>query len=333
MVLHMKLDRNCLQPLPAHAVLSDPDWHIWGGSLVCTPDGMCHLLVARWPKASGFSAWVTHSEIAYATAREPTGPYTIRGTALGRRVPGFWDSDNAHNPLILAHEGRFYLYYTGNFGDGNWWTHRNNQRVGVAVSDHPAGPWQRSEFPLIEVTPGSWDHQITACPIVTRGGDGRFYLVYKGVSEGPPPFGGQVRMGLAIAERPEGPFVKQDGTFFDVPGVKFPSDDNFIWFANGEFHAIVKDYGGNFQSEAHEALVLFHSIDAKHWRLDNDPVLSTFEIKRDDGTITRPLARLDQPQLGFDSQGRPVVLLLAVKVHDDSDNSDCAYNIQVPLKC
>lgn len=328
----MTLNRDWLRPLPAHAILQDPDWHIWGGGMVRTSDGVCHLLVARWERRHGFPAWVTHSEIAYASAPDPTGPYTIQGTALGRREPGFWDSDNAHNPMILAHGGRFYLYYTGNTGDGDWWTHRNHQRIGVAVADHPAGPWRRSDVPLVDVTPGSWDHQITSSPIVTRGGDGRFYMVYKGVSDGPQPFGGQVRMGLAIADEPQGPFVKQPGNFFDAPGVKFPSDDNFIWFADGKFHAIVKDYGGNFQSQAREALVLFHSSDGRHWTLDGaDPVLSLFELRWADGRITRPLARLDQPQIGFDDDGRPAVLFLAVKEHRDDDNRDCSFNVQVPL--
>lgn len=301
--------------------------------MVRTADGICHLLVARWPRERGFNAWVTHSEIAYATAPEPAGPYVIHGTALGRRAPGYWDADNAHNPMTLEQGGKYYLYYTGNYGDGDWWTHRNHQRIGVAVADHPAGPWQRSDRPLIDVSPGSWDHQIAACPIVTPGGDGRFYMVYKGVSQGPQPFGGQVRMGLAIAQDPAGPFLKQPGNFFDAPGVKFPSDDNFIWYADGQFHAIVKDYGGHFQSHAHEALVLFRSPDAHHWELDGpDPLLSRFELHWADGRITRPLARLDQPQLWHGSNGQPAVLFLAVKERPDSDNDDLAYNVHIPLR-
>ena len=329
----MILPRSSLQPLPAHAILRDPNWHIWGGGMVRTDDGVCHLLIARWRKEFGFAAWVTHSEIAHATAIEPTGPYTIRGTVLGRRSPGFWDSDNAHNPMPLAHGGKYYLYYTGNYGNGDWWTHRNHQRLGVAVADHPAGPWLRRDTPLVDVTPGSWDHQITACPIVTAGADGRFYMVYKGVANGPQPFGGQVRMGLAIAERPDGPFVKQPGNFFDAPGAKFPSDDNFVWHAHGAFHAIVKDYGGHFQRHAKEALVLFNSPDARHWQpASPDPLLSLFELHWADGRIVKPLARLDQPQLWHNAAGQPAILFLAVKEHDDKNDTDVSYNVHVPLR-
>jgi hypothetical protein len=275
--------------------------------------------------------------VAWATADAPGGPYTIRGAAIAPRSDGTpadaWDSANIHNPFPLEVDGKYYLYYTGNHGDGDWWTHRNHQRIGVAVADHPGGPWRRRPAPLLDVTPGSWDAIVANCPVVTRGGDGRFYMVYKGVSEGPRPFGGQVRMGLAIAERPEGPFVKQPGNFFDAPGVKFPSDDNYIWHDGTRFHAIVKDYGGHFQKVAREALVLFTSADCRRWELAPDPVLSTFHLRHADGTTSPLLHRLDQPQLVFDrATGRPVTLLLAVKERDDKDDADLSYHVQVPLR-
>lgn len=322
-----------LRPVPETGILKDPDWHVWGGGMLRTADGVCHLLVARWPREHGFAAWATHSEIAWATAAAPGGPYTFQGTVIGRRSSEFWDGDCAHNPMLLAHDGRYYCYYTGNRADGDWWAHRNRQRVGVAVAAHPGGPWERSDAPLLETSPGAWDHLITACPIVTRGGDGRFYMVYKGVADGPPPFGGAVRLGLAIADHPAGPFVKQPGNFFDSPGVKFPSDDNFIWYAGDRFYAIVKDYGGHFQKQAKEALVRFVSPDCRHWEVDGDnAVISTFKLHMAGGGVVEPLARLDQPQVWFDEQGCPAVLFLAVKERHDRDNSDLAYNVQVPLK-
>ena len=325
-------DRFQLGPVGPSNILHDPQWHIWGGGVVRADDGLYYMLVARWPREKGFAAWVTHSEIACATSTSPQGPYTMQGTVIGRRDGRWWDADNCHNPMPIRVNDRFYCYYTGNYGSGEWWDHRNHQRVGYAVADHPTGPWKRADVPLISTTPGAWDHLMTACPVVTRGGDERFYMVYKGVSKGSPPFGGQVRMGLAIADRPEGPFVKQTGNFFDAPGVKFPSDDNYIWFKDGAFHAIVKDYGGNFQNKHREALVRFVSTDCLHWEVDGaNPVLTDFTYLRDDGQRVGPVQRLDQPQIIFDDTGTPLVLLLAVKEHPDDVNDDTAYNIHVPL--
>jgi hypothetical protein len=140
-------------------------------------------------------------------------------------------------------------------------------------------------------------------------------------------------MGLAIADHPLGPWRKQPGTFFDAPGVKFPSDDNFIWAQDGVFHAIVKDYGSHFQNRFKEALVLFRSATAREWELEaGDPVLTPFRIAWADGTVTPHVARLDQPQLWRDASGQPAVLFLAVKETGDENNDDVSYNIQVPLR-
>jgi hypothetical protein len=322
---------QCIQPPPRHAVLRLDDWFVWGASMIRTANGICHMLFARWPKEHGFNAWATHSEIAHATARDPLGPYHVQGVALGAR-PGAWDADNAHNPTIVEFDGVYYLYYTGNYGDGTFWDHRNHQRVGVAVADHPSGPWSRFDAPLLDVTPNGWDHLLTSSPTVTRNDAGTYFLVYKGVSAGEMPFGGRVRIGVATSRHPLGPFEKQPHTIFDHPTARFPTDDNFIWFQGNRFYAIVKDYGGYFSGCEAPALVLFQSQDGLHWRLAAHALVSRFRIQWEDGAVTENIHRFEQPQLWM-SDGQPAVLFLAVKERDDSINEDRSYNIHIPLCC
>lgn len=323
-----------LQPVQKRSVLRDPAWFYWGGGMVRTRDGVCYMLVARWPQEKGFNAWVTHSEVAYATARHPLGPYEYKSTALARhdktRV-GKWDYDNLHNPLIQEFDGRYYLYYTGNAGNGEWWDHRNHQRAGVAVADHPAGPWRRFDQPLLDVTPGSFDHLLTSSPTVARNRKGDYILIYKGVSAGKPPFGGNVRMGVAIGKHPAGPFRKLNVTVFDHPTAKFPTDDNFIWFQNDQFYAIVKDYGGHYSPLGKTSLVLFESLDGLKWELSRYALVAPFELRWADGSVTAPLHRYEQPQVWLEN-GQPSVLFLAVKERNDQDNNDLSYNIQVSLR-
>lgn len=77
------LDINALmQPIQPRSILRDPDWFIWGGGMVRTADGVCHMLFARWPRKEGFNAWVTHSEIAHATSNDPLGPWTVTARFL-----------------------------------------------------------------------------------------------------------------------------------------------------------------------------------------------------------------------------------------------------------
>jgi hypothetical protein len=57
----------------------------------------------------------------------------------------------------------------GNTGDGKAmttlnWSHSNHQRIGVSVADSPAGPWSRSDTPLIASIPGFHDALCLAKP-------------------------------------------------------------------------------------------------------------------------------------------------------------------------
>ena len=41
---------NRMKPVPETAKFIDPDFFIWGHSMVQDEDGLCHLLYSRWPK-------------------------------------------------------------------------------------------------------------------------------------------------------------------------------------------------------------------------------------------------------------------------------------------
>lgn len=318
--------------VPETGVFAAPEWHLWGGSAV-RHEGLWYRIFARWPRELGFRAWVTHSEVAAAVGDSPIGPWRDPRPLFGRGDPSAWDGANCHNPLPLFAEGRYWIFYTGNRGNGDFWEHRNNQRVGVAVADHPLGPWERMTAPLIDTTEGGWDHLMTALPAVTRGPDGYYRMLYKGVSAGKPPFGGNVRVGLAVAPHPAGPWEKQPGNFFFVDGVQFPSDDNCLWYDGERYRAIVKDYGGYFQNAAKPALVLFESPDAEHWRLSEpDPVLASFWLEFADGGVRGPLTRLEQQQIIFEPNGRAVALALSVKERPDEDGADAGYCVHIPLE-
>ena len=142
-------------------------------------------------------AWVTHSEIAHAVSNSPFGPFEFKDIALPVRGSAFWDGMVTHNPTVHFFTGKYYLYYTGNFGDGELtspklnWTHRNNQRIGVAVADNHNGPWKRFDKPIIDISSDTTAHdaQMMANPSVTQMPDGRYLMVYKAVArKRPQPF-------------------------------------------------------------------------------------------------------------------------------------------------
>jgi predicted GH43/DUF377 family glycosyl hydrolase len=326
--------QTMIQPIPATAKFINDTSYIWCGTLVKSHiDQKYHLFYSRWPREYGFSAWVTSSEVAHAVSDSPFGPFQFKDVTLPHRGPKYWDGMYTHNPTVHFFNGKYYLYYAGNFGDGKItspelnWSHRNNQRIGVAIADDPNGPWQRFDKPLIDISQDTMAHdaQMVANPSVTQMPDGRFLMVYKAVArKKPQPFGGPVVHLTAIAENPKGPFVKQNKPIFTAENVDFPAEDPYVWFQDNCYYAIVKDMNGAF-TNAGRSLVLFYSLDGLDWKLAKNPLVSDLNIKWEDGTIQK-LEALERPQLFFEN-GKMVALLCAV-----NETLEHSYNVQIPLK-
>lgn len=315
-------------PLQPRSVFRMDGWLVWGGSAVPGDDERYHLYFSRWPEDAGHHGWVTHSQIAHAVADDPLGPFVFVDTALRRsaNAPDAWDRDVFHNPTVLRHGGRYYLYYTGNRGNGEYWTHRNNQRIGIAVADGPDGPWTRRDEPLIDVSESGFDSLITTNPSCAIGPDGRFLMVYKcSDRRGEAPKFGPVVHAVAWAERPDGPFRKHPEPIFTADDAWFPGEDPFVWYDGDRFRAVLKDMGRNYADEE-RALVLFESTDGVDWRPSEQLVLCTRRIATGPGkTVT--YHRLERPQLLVES-GRPTVLYAAAKPSPDADES---FNVHLAL--
>ncbi|MGQ1788099.1 glycoside hydrolase family protein [Saccharicrinis sp. GN24d3] len=312
----------------------------WGGSLVKGQDGLYHMFYSRWKKDLGW-AWVTHSEIAHAVSESPYGPFKHKNITLPVRGEEYWDGLCTHNPTVHKFNGKYYLYYMGNTGDGKNpcspgklkynWMHRNNQRIGVAVADDPNGPWKRSDDPLIDVSPDStaMDALLVSNPSVTQRPDGGFMMVYKAVGKKKKRIsGGPVVHCVATSDSPTGPFKKYDLPVFTAEGHDFPAEDPSIWFQDGKYRAIVKDMHGAF-TKAGQALVLFESEDGFDWKLADNSLVSKLQINMASGELIK-LKHLERPQI-YRENGKPIALLCAADTMD-SNGVLHAWNVQIPLK-
>ncbi len=138
----------------------------------------------------------------------------------------------------------------------------------MANADDPNGPLQRFDKPIIGISAYTTAHdaQMVANPLVTHMPDGRFLMVYKAVTRKKPQlFGGQVVHLTAIADKPEGHYVKQYKPIFTAENIDFPPEDPFVWYQNNCYYDIVKDMKGSF-TNAGRSLVLFYSIDGLGWK-------------------------------------------------------------------
>lgn len=324
-----------VQPVPAAAKFTDPDWHIWCGAPVRTPDGKCHLYFSRWPKAAGFMAWATRSEIAYAVADQPAGPYRFVNVALPARGGTYWDGSTTHNPNIVYREGKFLLYYMGNHGDGQYPVHRNNQRVGVALADRPEGPWTRFDRPIVDVSadPRAFDSLCVTNPAACLRPDGKLLLLYKAVEQVPgKPMGGKVRYGAALADQPEGPYTKVAGHIFEAEGdggkAWMLAEDPFIWYSrrDGErYWAIARDVVGRFTGQA-GGIALFSSAEGLKWQPAAHPRVLGRRFAWAEGGESP--TQLERPALLFVDE---VPVLLFGAVNGYSKRGEVSYNVHVPL--
>jgi len=163
-----------------------------------------------------------YADIWYATS--PDGyHWTEQGPAVKRGPLGSWDDYSVFTPNILVAEGKYYLVY-----QAECMPERNPEGrnvVGMARANSPDGPWEKLPEPILKTTPdgkcerdpniwwkfkviekGSWDSKAVHDPqIIQRWG--KYWLYYKGHQIG-EKMSADSKWGVAVADRPEGPYVK-----------------------------------------------------------------------------------------------------------------------------
>ena len=322
-VLGQELDfPKLIEPVQLKSKFTDKGYQVWCGSMIKGKDNKYYLFYSRWPESEPFKNWVINSEVAIAVADSATGPYHFVKVALPKRDKKYWDADCTHNPTIHMFNGKYYLYYMGNFGNGEFWNHRNHQRIGVAVASDLLGTWKRKDKPVIDVSKKGYDSLLVSNPSICEGPDHRFVMVYKCVSNGPMPFGGTVYHMVAFSDRPDGDFVKQPTPIFYKAGVKFAAEDPFIWYQNGKYWALLKDFKGTFTGKG-PSIALFESNDAINWNISKHALAFKLEIPWVTGT--EKVDRLERPQLYFENNV-PKVLFAAVSVNNKT------FNVAIPLR-
>jgi len=322
-------------------IIEEKDYNVWGTNVLKGKDGKFHAIYSRWPKSRGHLGWVTHSEIAHAVSDKLTGPYTFKNVVLPARGRDFWDGDCTHNPHVIEYNGKYYLYYMGNHGSGywgqtsdsvmpkmdnpEWWINRNNQRVGLAITDDLNGEWKRFDKPLVDAEKGRW---MTSTPTVSLRTDGTFLMVYKYVKPDPEYKNGKVVHVTATSKSPAGPFVDTDIPFITHPTASFALDDHVEWLHNGNYYCLAKDSRGVWSDYPDGSTMLFESDDmGLDWKpAKNFLAIKAGEIKWTDGTVTKTGRTADMPKLYFEN-GIPKALIIAVL----PQNSEISFSLVIPL--
>ena len=313
--------KDRLQAVQTDNIFKTDGYYNWGPSIIKGNDGKYHLFYSRWNKKHTFNGWLTHSEIAHAVSKTPSGPWKFKEVVLKGRRDGKWDAITAHNPKIKYFEGNYYLYYIStNLGDKTYaeddlvkWGYlsgldnenrkalRSNQRTGVAVSNSINGPWQRMDQPLVE--PSGPITTLTVNPAIDRGIDGKYYLIVKGDKPNETRF---IRnQAIAISDTPTGPLAIQEKPVIDY----LDTEDMSLWYDKkrdyfyGVFHA-------------HTFLVMVSSPDGVNWSKASEYALMPKSIPLADGGTIAP-DRMERPFV-YTENDEPEVLAFSVKKSDES---------------
>ena len=166
-------------------------------------DDLYYVWYSKGKISTGYDA-----TIWYATS-EDGRKWTEKGMALAKGEPSSWEGASVFTPNILVAKGRYWLFYTGTskeFVKG----FNPDSKIGIAVSDSPDGPWERLDNnPALANSDNPQDfdsHLVDDACLIAR--DNKYWLYYKGRQLGKSP--SQTQMGLAIADDPQGPYVRHE---------------------------------------------------------------------------------------------------------------------------
>ncbi len=167
-------------------------------------------------------------EVWYATSTDGY-KWEEQGIAIHRGASGRYDHRSVFNPDILVANGKYYLCYqaAGSIKDARWSKLFKTSGdfvpnvIGMSVSNSPTGPWKALDEPILKPGPeeDAWDGEVIHEPTFFVKG-GQYFLYYK--SDGRLPWKPNISQGefnkehadiplatgVAIADTPEGPYVK-----------------------------------------------------------------------------------------------------------------------------
>lgn len=306
---------------------------VWCGSTVKGDDGKYHMFASRWSNSTAFSPyWLTNSEIVHAVSDSPQGPYKFSDVALPPRGAEFWDGQMTHNPAIRKYGDTYLLYYTGTTYKGARPSKENpvgetdalkleahqGERIGLATSKSPYGPWKRLDKPILDVVPNSWEQYLVsnAAPVVMK--DGKVRLYYKGVEK--------LRVhaiGLAIADCPTCEYKR----ISDAPlNMGIGAEDPFIWEENGKFKALMLDHEKRYSPDKE----IFYAVsdDGLKWRVPLNSIAVSKKVTFADGT-TKKMNSTERPHVLIEN-GKPTYVFFATG--ETIEGKRYTWNMAIPLK-
>lgn len=290
--------------------VEEPGYTIWGTSPIRGEDGKVHLFVARWPcELKVDPGWRTHSEIAHYVGDSPEGPFVFSDIAVKGDIEKNSERKAScnpaihkvctkgyapHNPAIHKVDSLYALFYITNDGVKE---HPSNQYICLAVSESLYGPWKKAGDDGVILRPPQnpdyWSHKASNGvnnPAFLQHPDGGYFLYFK--SE-------KARMGLAVAENLEGPYVQMP---FPVTVNDRNIEDGYAFMYKGKFALLTTDNHGMIEAGGG---ILWTSDDGIHFdtyekgfhRINQYTDIDMNKVAVHYGSQSRQYAKFERPQV------------------------------------
>eukprot|EP00051_Salpingoeca_urceolata_P007514 m.98249 g.98249 ORF g.98249 m.98249 type:complete len:475 (-) comp15269_c0_seq2:41-1465(-) len=285
-------------------------------------------------------------QIIHTTGNTPMGPFSFAGIALG---------PNNETPHVKRYvNGTWLMYFAGTNQQcnvtctgqqpGEPLRQSDPLRAGastalapcngtgmvgfnVATAEHLNGPWHATMHLQI---PGLGDSQnINPSPLVLP--NGTVWVAYTDHGTGPPEYAKHgERIGIAVADRPEGPYQKLGGPRLAI--FEHQCEDPFLFQSpgNGAFHILCHNM---VKPNERTNWVGIHAFSKTggwgDWQVSpqtlGPDVLGAYSanVTWANGTVT-PFYRRERPELLFDADGNIAALSTGVELyadHPDKDNN------------
>ena len=205
-------------------------------------DGTYYLWYTKVTLADELFPSGYNGTVWYATSTDEGHTWKERAMAVGRGEAGF-DSLGVFTPNILTAEGKYYLYYTAvarGFTNKEY-TEINKTAIAVATANSPEGPWTKPADNIVirpsEDTAKFDSFRVDDSCLIVRGG--KYWLYYKGRQWEHTPR--ETKMGVAIADHPLGPFIKQNGGSH----IQDSGHEVMVWPFEGGVLSLVSEHGPN----------------------------------------------------------------------------------------
>ena len=315
--------KKMMQPVKRDSLFTKDGLNIWCGSIVRYRNEF-YMLYSEWDKSSGDLddwGWCMAGRIGVARSSAVDGPYEDCGIVFAGAGGTAWDAAAVHNPCCLCFDGRYYMYYMGACGcpeDRSPFAYWKTKQIGVAVADHPLGPWERADAPILRSEEGTWTQTLVSNPAVCMRPDGRFLMVYKGA--GPCRDNDYTTClftcGVALAESPVGPFKKIGGPQFLVPGELWSVEDPCIWYdkTDRRFYCVIKEFHGYYNRTGKQSNSLFESEDGMIWKPSKQPLAYSLELEWEDHVV-ESVENLERPMV-YCEEGIPLAMCSACRLRD-----------------